>query len=53
VFINVGRGDVIKEAEILSALERKAIAAAILDVFEVEPLPPESPLWYLHIRARV
>ena len=45
VFINVGRGDVIKEELILEALEKKWFRAAILDVFEVEPLPKESQLW--------
>ena len=45
VFINIGRGDVIKEDLILEALEKKWFRAAILDVFTVEPLPKESPLW--------
>ena len=45
VFLNVGRGDVIDEVSIVSALDNQYISAAILDVFEVEPLPVESPLW--------
>lgn len=45
VFINVGRGDVIKEELIIEALDKKWFRAAILDVFAVEPLPKESPLW--------
>ncbi|XP_030760359.1 uncharacterized protein LOC115885542 [Sitophilus oryzae] len=45
VFINVGRGNVIKDAEIVRALNEKWIAAAIIDVFEKEPLPEDSPLW--------
>lgn len=45
VFINVGRGDVICEKSLLNALDQKWIAAAILDVFEVEPLPEDSLLW--------
>lgn len=45
VLINVGRGDVVKESTLLSSLEQGHLAAAILDVFETEPLPKESPLW--------
>lgn len=47
VFINVGRGSIIREADLLNALEQKWISAAILDVFEKEPLPRESKLWSL------
>lgn len=47
VFINVGRGSVIKEMDLINALEQKWISAAILDVFEKEPLPRESKLWNL------
>jgi len=45
VFLNVGRGDVINEASLIRGLEKQYISAAILDVFEVEPLPADSPLW--------
>ena len=45
VFLNVGRGDVVKESTLLRALEKGHISAAILDVFETEPLPSDSPLW--------
>lgn len=45
VFLNVGRGDVIEESSIISAIDKEYISAAILDVFEKEPLPEESPLW--------
>ena len=45
LFINAGRGDVVAEATILSALDAGHLAAAVLDVFPVEPLPATSPLW--------
>lgn len=43
--INVGRGGVIDQPALVRALEAKQIAGAHLDVFEVEPLPEDSPLW--------
>jgi phosphoglycerate dehydrogenase-like enzyme len=45
--INIARGEVCDEAALISALQTKRIAGAALDVFEREPLPPESPLWDL------
>ncbi|CAD6233314.1 GSCOCG00007128001-RA-CDS [Cotesia congregata] len=45
IFMNVGRGNIIKEDDLVNALENKWITAAILDVFEVEPLPSTSKLW--------
>jgi phosphoglycerate dehydrogenase-like enzyme len=45
--INVGRGAQIDEAALADALRTRRIAGAALDVFEREPLPPESPLWAL------
>jgi D-3-phosphoglycerate dehydrogenase len=44
ILINTARGQVIEEAELISALQAGLIAGAALDVFEIEPLPPESPL---------
>ncbi len=43
--INVGRGDVVVEEDLDAALRAGKIQAAVLDVFEREPLAPESPLW--------
>ncbi|EEY64657.1 glyoxylate/hydroxypyruvate reductase A, putative [Phytophthora infestans T30-4] len=45
VFINVGRGDIVSEDTIINALEKGLLSKAVLDVFEKEPLPEESPLW--------
>lgn len=45
--INVGRGSIINEPELVTALQQGQIAAAVLDVFETEPLPADSLLWSL------
>jgi glyoxylate/hydroxypyruvate reductase A len=43
--INLGRGDHVVESDLLSALDSGHLSAATLDVFPVEPLPSDSPLW--------
>jgi phosphoglycerate dehydrogenase-like enzyme len=44
-FINIGRGAIVRLADLCDALRAGEIAGAALDVFEVEPLPPDHPLW--------
>ncbi|MGV9451171.1 D-2-hydroxyacid dehydrogenase [Streptomyces sp. NPDC003635] len=46
-FINVGRGQLVVEEALVEALSKRWIAGAALDVFEHEPLGPDSPLWAL------
>lgn len=46
-FVNVGRGPVVKEKDLIQALQEGRIGGAGLDVFETEPLPQDSPLWQM------
>ncbi|NMI00674.1 D-2-hydroxyacid dehydrogenase [Pseudonocardia sp. K10HN5] len=43
--INVGRGGLVVQPDLVDALREGRIAGAALDVFETEPLPADSPLW--------
>jgi phosphoglycerate dehydrogenase-like enzyme len=43
--VNVARGPIVDEEALLDALSQRRIGAATLDVFAVEPLPADHPLW--------
>jgi glyoxylate/hydroxypyruvate reductase A len=43
--VHAGRGGHLVEADLLAALASQQLAAAVLDVFAEEPLPPEHPFW--------
>jgi phosphoglycerate dehydrogenase-like enzyme len=46
-FINIGRGMTTRLDDLVAALEAGQLAGCALDVFEIEPLPPEHKLWTL------
>ncbi|MCM3092933.1 MULTISPECIES: D-2-hydroxyacid dehydrogenase [unclassified Cytobacillus] len=45
--INIGRGEIVNERDLIGALQNGEIAGAGLDVFEKEPLSEDNPLWEL------
>jgi D-2-hydroxyacid dehydrogenase (NADP+) len=46
-YISAGRGQTVDEAALLAVLRERRIAGAALEVFQTEPLPPDSPFWDL------
>jgi D-2-hydroxyacid dehydrogenase (NADP+) len=46
-YISAGRGQTVDETALIAALRERRIAGAALDVFQTEPLPPDSPFWNL------
>jgi len=46
-FVNVGRGEIVDEDALATALADGSLGGAGLDVFATEPLPADSPLWAL------
>ncbi len=47
VVANVGRGTIVDQPALIEALQSGALGGAVLDVFDPEPLPADSPLWTL------
>src|SRR5262245_28865088 len=47
ILVNVARGQIVDEGAMIQALQSGKLGGAVLDVFDVEPLEPSSPLWSL------
>ncbi|MEM8622969.1 MAG: NAD(P)-dependent oxidoreductase, partial [Pseudomonadota bacterium] len=52
ILVQLGRGGHLVEGDLIAALDAGRPAVAALDVTEIEPLPPESPLWS-HPKVRI
>lgn len=52
ILVNIARGSLIDETALIESLDQGKPAFAIMDVFETEPLPPDSPFW-MHSRVLV
>ena len=44
-FINIGRSPIVDYVALRERLQKKELCGAVLDVFDTEPLPPDSPYW--------
>jgi len=44
-FLNIARGQIVDDHALIEALNEGIVSQAILDVFDPEPLPPDSPFW--------
>ncbi|MEO0971455.1 MAG: NAD(P)-dependent oxidoreductase [Pseudomonadota bacterium] len=56
IVINVGRGSLIVEDDLVAALNAGRLRAAVLDVFTQEPLPADHPFWrteHLHLTPHI
>lgn len=45
ILVNVSRGEIIKQDDLIETLKSKKLFGAVLDVFEIEPLDTQNPLW--------
>ena len=45
LLVNISRGKVLNQQDLITALQNGNLSGAILDVFETEPLEENSPLW--------
>lgn len=52
MFINAGRGESVDNQALLEALDKEYVSAAVLDVFQEEPLPASDPFW-THPKVKV